>query len=65
MITKSDAEAMQRVIDRMNSREYWGLVGWLSDACEGSLWPCVRPPTKKEREQWARAKEIDAEVCQQ
>jgi hypothetical protein len=59
MIIKNDAEAMQRVIDRMNSREYWGLVGWLADARPGPLWHYVRPPTKKQRQEWARQREAD------
>jgi hypothetical protein len=43
MTTKRDeAELIEKAVRSMTEREYWGLVGWLSSACEGSLWECVR-----------------------
>ena len=59
-MTKRDAEIIEEIVRSMNEREYWGLVNWLSNACEGPLWHCLRPPTKGQREQWARAREAEA-----
>jgi hypothetical protein len=59
-MTKRDAEIIEEITRSMNEREYWALVNWLSNACEGPLWHWVRPPTKEQREQWARAREAEA-----
>jgi hypothetical protein len=42
-VTKREAEMIEEIVRSMNERQYWKLVGWLSQACEGSLWDCVRP----------------------
>jgi hypothetical protein len=45
-MTKREAEMVEQIIRRMNERQYWKLIGWLSQACKGSLWEWVRPYRK-------------------
>lgn len=44
MMTKREAEIIEQIVRSMTEREYWGLVGWLSNATEGPLWELVRRP---------------------
>ena len=39
---KRDCEELERLVLAMSQREYEGLVGWLSNGCEGSLWEGIR-----------------------
>ena len=58
-MSKREADTVEQIVRSMNEREYWGLVNWLANACERPLWHCVRPPTKKQRQEWARQREAD------
>jgi hypothetical protein len=43
MMTKREAEFIEQIVRSMTTeREYWGLVGWLGNGTEGSLWTWVR-----------------------
>jgi hypothetical protein len=43
MTTKRETEILEQIISSMTENEYWGLVGWLGDGCDGPLWECLRP----------------------
>jgi hypothetical protein len=47
MTTKREAEIIEQIVSSMTENEYWGLVGWLSNACEGPLWKCLRRPRRR------------------
>lgn len=42
MMTKREAEFIEQIVGSMTGNEYWGLVGWLANACQDPLWNCVR-----------------------
>jgi hypothetical protein len=42
-MTKREADVVEQTVYSINEREYWGLVGWLANGCDGPLWNAVRP----------------------
>jgi hypothetical protein len=42
MITKRDAEILEKIVRSMSERQSWGLVGWLSHGADGPFWDCIR-----------------------
>jgi hypothetical protein len=42
MITKREAEIVEQIVCRLSEPEYWGLVGWLGNGCEGSCMTVFR-----------------------
>ena len=46
MMTKRDIETLEQMIRSMTERQYWGLVGWLSNGMDGPLW---QPRRRRDR----------------
>jgi hypothetical protein len=45
MITKQEAEELERTIRAMSERQYWHFIGWLSKGAEGELWEFMKRRT--------------------
>jgi hypothetical protein len=42
MISKQEAEELERTIRAMSERQYWAFIDWLSNGAQGELWEFIR-----------------------
>jgi hypothetical protein len=50
MITKRDAELVEKIVRSLGEDRYWRLVKWLTHGCDGPLWDHMQPRRRRRLE---------------